>query len=495
MPDINPSNHRHILRLSDEVSRRAIWSAKRGARFTKLRDLAAALDLPKLAQVLADHPDVTTRPLVTSVPFPRLLELEESAARSGYPLERSLSSYWVIESRGYRRARSLVADMGRKGLFSVAALGKRGGGRVYEEPELTEAGAPTQPWHFLPGGRGYWSAAPDGIDARYAWRKGFGGEGVRFVDVERSWNFEHRGLQRVRFKFGENGARTPFYNESLPVAGEGNCPEHGTNVLGVVAGWDSREGHRGIAPNCSSVATVSQRRKKLHGLDDWDLVGAILYAVSGADELLGFGDVLLIEVQTLDNLPVEVVEHYYLATKLAVGNGIIVVECGGNAGCDLDRHWEITGDWSPTISMCRDDERFRDSGAIVVAAGQQRPVKNRKGRWCHAPWHSTNYGTRIDCYAWGESIRTAGGGDGGMPCNERYTSRFGGTSGAGAIIAGAAILVQQMFMSRARGRHLPPDEMRQILSHPKHGTPGCGHEIGIMPNLRKIYERMQAGKV
>jgi hypothetical protein len=58
--------------------------------------------------------------------------------------------------------------------------------------------------------------------------------------------------------------------------------------------------------------------------------------------------------------------------------------------------------------------------------------------------HFTNYGNRVDCYAWGENILTAGlhPKSSGMANNYLTLTSLEGTSGAAAIIAGAAISLQ-----------------------------------------------------
>jgi hypothetical protein len=69
-----------------------------------------------------------------------------------------------------------------------------------------------------------------------------------------------------------------------------------------------------------------------------------------------------------------------------------------------------------------------------------------------------------------------------------YTSSFNGTSAAAAIIAGAALVVQSLAKTHL-GRHLRPDELRNILSDPDRGTPPDSPDrmrIGVMPDLRRI---------
>ena len=75
---------------------------------------------------------------------------------------------------------------------------------------------------------------------------------------------------------------------------------------------------------------------------------------------------------------------------------------------------------------------FRDSGAIMVGAATSLTPHERT--------NSSDHGARIDCYAWGENIDSATSYADGVTDN--YDSSFGGTSGASAIIAGAALAIQ-----------------------------------------------------
>jgi hypothetical protein len=107
----------------------------------------------------------------------------------------------------------------------------------------------------------------------------------------------------------------------------------------------------------------------------------------------------------------------------------------------------------------------------------------------HDRWYWSNYGSRIDCYAWGENIVTTGYGDlyRGTDDNSAYTNTFGGTSGAAAIIAGTALIVQGK--RQATTGRLSPAQMRDVLSNPAAGTAQGGNvagHIGVMPDLSLI---------
>ena len=102
-----------------------------------------------------------------------------------------------------------------------------------------------------------------------------------------------------------------------------------------------------------------------------------------------------------------------------------------------------------------------------------------------------NFGTRVTCYAWGEGVYTCGYGVLTEPpdtVNYFYTDNFRATSAASAIIAGAAILVQQMA-STTIGRRLAPAQMRALLGDRTLGTIVVDDKdapVGVMPDLAKV---------
>ena len=101
----------------------------------------------------------------------------------------------------------------------------------------------------------------------------------------------------------------------------------------------------------------------------------------------------------------------------------------------------------------------------------------------------SNYGARVNCYAWAEKVRASGC----KPptynhgCDPSHGYRdFGGTSAASAIIAGAAVLAQSLYRT-VSGRLLTPRELRALFSDPNNGTPTLTDDrIGVMPDLNKV---------
>jgi hypothetical protein len=302
----------------------------------------------------------------------------------------------------------------------------------------------------------YEDAAPTGTDVRWAWSSA-DGSGVGFVDMEQGWTLNHEDLAAAGITL-ISGVNTAYTG-------------HGTAVLGEVVMVDNTIGGVGIAPR-ASARVVSQWRTP----GTYNTAEAILSAAAAMQS----GDVLLLEAQTTSStmpgfLPVEVDQATFDAIQYATSQGIIVVEAGGNGSNNLDNYKDTNG----KSILNRSSADFRDSGAIMVGAGSSTTPHTRLG--------FSNYGSRIDCYGWGDSIDTSGDGWTGNATNT-YTSSFGGTSGASPVVAGSALIVQSWLIGHGSPRY-SPSSMRSVLSDAKLNTPSANpstDRIGVMPNLQQI---------
>jgi hypothetical protein len=311
--------------------------------------------------------------------------------------------------------------------------------------------------------QGYLNAAPQGIDARYAWGfAGGDGAGIGFVDMEQGWNLSHEDLAAAGITL-ISGSNTAYFS-------------HGTSVLGEVLQVDNTVGGVGIAP--AGVGRVISQ----HQPGGYNTAGAIIDAVAH----MAFGDVLLLEAQEYDPVggqyfwPVEVADGNYDAIRLATALGIVVVEAGCNGGYDLDAYVNLGGQ----AIFNRGAAGFRDSGAIMVGAGDATDP--------HARLSFSNHGSRVDVYAWGESVDTTTTNATGTD-NTAYTGGFNGTSSASPIISGAAMILQGIAEA-SLGYRFSPRELRRLIVIG--GTPSqtpATDRIGVMPNLRAIIDGTQLG--
>lgn len=171
---------------------------------------------------------------------------------------------------------------------------------------------------------------------------------------------------------------------------------------------------------------------------------------------------------------VEAASDVFQAIRYATQLGHLVVEAAGNGSVDLD-NYEDRG----KFIFRRGDENFRDSGALVVGAGSSSVP--------HYRLSFSNFGSRIDCYGWGQNVYTTYSDPSGS--TNRYTSGFNGTSSASPIVTGAALALQGMKRAGSDKTPLNPTLMRAVLSDPSLGTPSRNpglDKIGVMPNLRRI---------
>lgn len=375
-------------------------------------------------------------------------EKDSGEAQSGDELA-DLNLYYSISIAGATRAQAeaLIDELNALPSVEIA----------YAQPIPQDAAAdiaPATPSYVSQ--QGHRAAAPAGIDAIYAATvPGAGGQGVKVIDVERGWNFDHEDLPSTFFRGGTPGAG-----------------EHGTAVLGVLAAAENRYGMVGIAPDVSiGVSTAT-------GGSD-----GIAAAISAAAGQLGAGDIILIEqhyqgpdsgqtctcnCSQFEYVAMEYFQADYDAIKAATANGIVVVEAAGNGSMNLDS----------AIYGNRFNRSTRDSGAILVGAGSAA---------ARAPECWTNYGSRVDVQGWGDSVFTLGYGDlaklNGSDVRQWYTNSFSGTSSASPIVTGAVAAIQGMRRSREQAV-LTPTGVRSLLRTTGTAQAASPKQIGPLPNLK-----------
>ncbi len=404
--------------------------------------------------------DATTAPLFARARRQLRAERRDLRERSGAePVDLTL---WLRVEIGDRaRAQRLMDTLNALDLVEAAL----------PEPQLAPAthhGAEPSP-DFEPN-QTYRDPAPDGVDADYAAGVAGGtGSAVTLTDVEYSWNTDHEDLTGTGTRIANGEAVDPF------------GPDHGTAVLGIVAGGANGFGVTGLVPD------VATQLVNVFTDQGQALTNALDIAAANSEP----GDVIVVQQQLCPEtivagicpsgwLPVEWFPSFYDAIVAAVGRGIHVIEPAGNGARDVDLHL-----------------RFPDSGAIMVGAGNGPGCLQFGPEPAQGRLDFSNYGERVDVQAHGGCIWTTGqegGGTSGDP-DRSYTGRFNGTSGAAAIVAGAAASLASV--SATSGDPLEPHELRALLRST--GTPQSTvadpRPIGPQPDLRAAIDAHLGGGV
>jgi hypothetical protein len=328
----------------------------------------------------------------------------------------------------------------------------------------------------------YLNAAPVGVDARYAWAlPGGRGAGVRIIDCEWGWRFNHEDLR---------------VNQGGVVIGTASAnDDHGTAVIGEIGGDRNGFGVEGICPDArvmaASFATVPTAQ-----------------AIRMAADRLSAGDIILLEIHRAGPdasgagqdgyIAIEWWPDDLAAIRYAVARGVVVVEAAGNGARNLDaaiyntRPPGFPASWRNPFNV-----NNPTSGAVLVGAGAPPPGTHGRD---HGPDRSrldfSNFGQRVDAQGWGREVTTTGYGDlqGGADRDRWYTDRFSGTSSASPIVVGVLGCVQGIL--RARNRPLlTPARARSVLratGSPQQDAPGRPRtqRIGNRPNLRQIVAQL-----
>jgi hypothetical protein len=334
--------------------------------------------------------------------------------------------------------------------------------------------------------QGYTRRAPLGIGIDAVWPRGTSrlhpdrfavqgipgadGAGQELMDVENGFYAQHPDLLAHFLPIGPNPAE-PIIGITQP-----SQAGHGTGVLGVVCATDNEQGCCGIVPHLSIARMAS-----LFGTGGLSCCSVLCRAI----KRMSPGAVLLIEVEHSSGspasaLPLEALWPEWLVLRKAWRAGVVVVEAAGNGGKDFA---QVT---APEVV----DFTIYDSGAIMVGAATETLP--------HARVNSSNYGRRVNCYAWGQGVATLSAqvvqqGYGVAPSySPDYRTDFKQTSSAAAIIAGTALSIQGMVSAKF-GRRLTPKQMRNLLSDNLLGTQPANpqvDQIGVMPDLERIVARL-----
>ncbi len=444
-------------------------------RLRRLSAVARTLHLKDLSAVLRRYPGLRSFPAIGDEPITQHLNLEAWEQRAAAGPARSLASYFAIDARRLRpsQVESLLerlAGLAQQQLVDCA----------YRDPLVTHPGAGGDHPTDTEDDRKHLGPAPKGIGVDDPRVRAYTGSGVGFVDIEESWNLATAGLPRPK-------AKNLFYGSQNP-----HNDDHGTAVLGIVLGQTKGKRIVGIARGADFLGLASfyasNPAVRQQGLS-MNVARAILAAIKH----MTAGDVLLLEV-SIDAYPVEITALCCDAIRFAVACGIVVIEPAGNLGDNLDQSAsKEVRSLLGKRSLTRDERpEFLDSGAIMVSSCESRLDPTNAGAHRRDP-EDANFGSRIDCFAWGEKVFTTGVYGGARKAPGGPFTFFGGTSAAAASIAGSALLIQEMA-TKLRGSRLSPAQVRLLLADPENGTPvldpGSSEPIGFMPDLVRVLEKI-----
>ena len=477
---VTRSGERPNLSLDEALQGRM----ERAARLQRasLTPQQVAADLAVVNQILAGESVEAWVPMVDRPE--RFMEAERLSAEQRTSQETGdLGNTYAIKLRANADATAIANQLNALASVEVAYLAP-----IPQDAQASPAATPD----FQPN-QGYLKAAPQGIDANYAWtRPGGKGAGVWMFDVEGSWTLDHEDLPPRYAPLNGSGGRQE---------GDG---QHGVAVLGEIIAKNDGKGVTGIAYEGKfNVASVNRARSFL--MIEWTTYN-VAEAITAAASKLRRGDVILIEQHYPSGknsgtcptacgncsqwgyVPMEYFVPEFIAIHNATGKGIHVVEAAGNGGMDLDN-----------ARYGREFDRTKyDSRAIVVGASNANL----------APACWSNFGGRVDVHAWGTSIMTLGHGNNaaayvavpGAAANDKkrwYQSSFGGTSGASPIVTGAVMAIVGA-QKAASQRLLTPLEMRALLVAtgtaqqayaPPSGMAAETRNIGPQPDLRGALDR------
>jgi hypothetical protein len=306
------------------------------------------------------------------------------------------------------------------------------------------------------------------------------GDGVTLIHFDEGWLLDHAAFDRFRALGG-----------TIDHFGQGNVASgrcgHGTSVLGMHIGARDR------GPLLPGARIVLAQAIASDDLPPDKYLEQAVKHTEGAR-----ARVLLIArdwSSRAPHIPLELRAGMGDLIASAVQSGITVVEAAGNGGIDLDGlvRWNGRG-VRGQISFANDPWRAnddaltpafaRDSGALIVgAATAGEPHRRWTAGFPDNPQPRSNFGQRVDCWAPGEQISTASIDELG------WTTGFGGTSAAAALIAAKVTALQSLALAlHPSSAPLSPSVIRDLFRDPSLGRPvWAGHlQLGAMPSLPAV---------
>lgn len=275
------------------------------------------------------------------------------------------------------------------------------------------------------------------------------GENISFISMEVDpWFTENTNLPA-----------NAYPNVSSKKQNGSQAGDHDTASVGIMVGKNLGYGIVGAAYNAKKISYVRNSQELIALLPNY-----------------AQGDVIQVGMATLIpkgaanctadsgcGVPMEYLQAYYDAYKMATEKGIHVIEGSGNHSINLD-HAFFDGKF---------DRKVRDPGTILVGA-----VCGKDGKKAYF----SSYGSAIDVSAWGcFDIASTGYGDLFTDGNTSYTAKYSGTSAANPQIAG--LVANISGIAKKQNKMLTPVTMRNLLQVT--GTKIAGEEnVGYYPNLK-----------
>jgi hypothetical protein len=318
----------------------------------------------------------------------------------------------------------------------------------------------------------YLRMPPTGVNAYAAWQvPGGSGRGARVADVEHGWDLHHPDFD------GADLTRLTF----LPQVRQRDI-DHGTQVLGIIGAQPNGSRFTGIAPGAALAVAYA-------GTQDAAAIGS-------AARHVGRGGIVLLEIgaviparahEDTGHIPLEHDPKVKIAIRAATALGVLVVEPVGNGHVNLDTDPRYPDLRLPPVGF--------DSGALLVAAAEcdNDAEGNPTDRWM--PANFTTGGARVNCFAPGADVAA--------PISVRpglLAFDFGGTSAAGAIVAGVAAVVQGVAIASGR-MPLRGTDLHALLADPQFGmgpqaiSTTNPQLIGVMPDLEKLVEGLGVPRI
>lgn len=409
------------------------------ANLTALETLMSSAPLPSGARVEVE-------PLIRSLSFPQIAALESSAAAPASPI--SLRSFYRVFLRAnalsVAQLDAVVAYLYTNAAIAYAYLERSVAlATSWRDPAFAPDQAHLDPAPAGIGARDFWSRDPSGASAA--------GKNTHLYAIEHGWDTRHADLLSRKLGapiWGDNAANLP-----KPDITALRRINHGTSALSAAVGGIDTPGRVGVAPRVASVRLCSCYEA---ARDIGEHVAAAIAKVVHNKAQRGVnGAVLMLQVQRDFGWPTEVDLADFLAIRLAVRHGILVIEPAGNGARDLS------------------GLPWPDSGALMVGAlgaqGQRLA--------------SSNYGARVNAWAPGEGLRCSGAPltrgvpdySGGSHTTIRRDD-FSGTSAATAVVAGLALCTAGRALSRNLANFTTMDLrewLREPLSEHRHLSLGA----------------------